>query len=105
MACPDFEQLVQEGPNGHAARCETCAALLDALREVDSGLETAYAGIHAPPSLAAGVRLKIAGEGPRRGLSLLPEVLDLIGWLAILGLVAVLVPQLVPPWGAALAGL
>ncbi len=105
MACPDLERLLQEGPDGHAAGCEACEALLQALWEVDAGLEAAYAGIHAPPSLAAGVRLKIAEKRPRSGPSLLPEALDLIGWLAILVLVAVLVHQLLPQWGAALASL
>jgi len=105
MACPDFEELVRQGPGGHAARCEECAALLEALADVDRSLETAYAGISAPPGLAAAARLRIARESAGRGPSLLPEILDLIGWAAVLALVAVLAPRLLPLIDAALAKL
>jgi hypothetical protein len=90
MACPDFETLVREGPNGHAAECECCAALLEALSEADATLEAAYAGISAPPSLAAAVRIRIAAQQGVRRLPILPDVLDFIGWAALLALVAVM---------------
>ena len=96
MACPDFETVVREGPGGHAAQCEKCAALLDALADVDASLETAFRGITAPPDFAAAVRRRIAREEVRRP-SLVPEVLDLIGWAALLALVAVLAQRFLPP--------
>ena len=96
MSCPDLETLLQEGRSGHAARCETCAALLDALADVDSALESAFAGVSAPPSLAAAACLRIAEERSRRRLSLVPEILDFIGWAAILALVAVVVERYLP---------
>jgi len=105
MACPEFEELVRQGPGGHAAQCEECAALLEALAEVDAGMESAYEAVSAPPGLAAAVRLRIAAERSRRAPSPLPEVLDFIGWAAILALLAVLTPRLVPLVQAALANL
>jgi hypothetical protein len=104
MGCPDLEDLLREGPDGHAARCQECAALLEAWADVDAGLEAAWRGVHAPPSLAAAVRLRIDAERSCRAPSLLPEVLDLIGWLAILTIVAVVVPRFVPLLGAVWAG-
>lgn len=105
MECPDFEELVRQGPGGHAAECEACGALLEALAVVDRSLEAAYAGISAPPGLEAAVRMRIARERARRWLSPLPEVLDFIGWAAILALLAVLAPRFLPVIYAALARL
>ena len=96
MPCPDFESLVKEGPSGHAAHCEECAALLEALADVDAGLEAAFAGTAAPPSLAAGVRMRIAGDCARWRPPMLPEILDFVGWAALLALVAVLAQRFLP---------
>jgi hypothetical protein len=96
MSCPDFEVLLREGRGGHAAECERCGALLDAVADVDAGLEAAWSGVSAPPSLAASVRLRIAAEEARRRPSLVPEVLDFIGWAAILALVAVVAQRYLP---------
>ena len=103
MACPDLETLVREGPAGHAAHCEDCAALLEAFSEIDAGLDAAFTGIAAPPALAASVRLRIAAEEARRKPSLLPEILDFVGWAAVLALAAVLVERFLPLVDAAVA--
>jgi hypothetical protein len=102
MACPEFEDLVRDG-GGHAAHCEECRALLEALADVDAALDAAFAGISAPPSLAAAVRARTAHEFPVRRPSLLPEVLDFIGWAAVLALAAILLPRFLPLLDAALA--
>jgi hypothetical protein len=99
MACPDFETLLGEGPNGHAASCEHCAALLESLAEVDATLEAAYGAISAPPSVAAAVRSRIAAQQAVRRLPILPDVLDFIGWAALLALVAVMAQRFLPPLG------
>ena len=62
MACPEFEDLVREGAAGHAARCEDCRALLDALADVDAAFEAAFAGVFAPPGMAAAVRARVPGK-------------------------------------------
>jgi predicted anti-sigma-YlaC factor YlaD len=105
MACPEFEDLVREGAGGHAARCEECRALLDALADVDAVLEAAFAGVSAPSGMAAVVRARVARKLPLRRPSPLPEVLDFIGWAAVLTLAAVLLPRFLPLIDAALAGL
>jgi hypothetical protein len=102
MNCPEWEDLLREGPGGHAAQCEECRALLDALTDVDATLEAAFAGISAPPSLAAAVRARVAREVPARQLSLVPEVLDFIGWAAVLAMAAILAPRFWPLISAAL---
>jgi hypothetical protein len=104
MACPEFEDLVRGGAGGHAARCEDCRALLEALADVDATFEAAFAGVSAPPGMAAAVRARVARELPLRRPSPLPEILDFIGWAAVLALAAVLLPRFLPLIDAALAG-
>ena len=103
MACPEFEDLVGEGAGGHAAPCERCRALLDALADVDGAFEAAFAGVSAPPGMAAAVRARAARELPLRRPSMLPEILDLIGWAAVLALAAVLLPRFLPLIHAAIS--
>lgn len=105
MACPEFEDLVSGAAGDHAAHCEDCRALLDALADVDATFEAAFAGIAAPPSLAAAVRLRVERELPLRRPSLVPEVLDFIGWAAVLVLAAVLLPRFLPLIHDAIASL
>ncbi len=105
MACPDFEDLIRGAARGHAAHCEDCRALLEAWGEADATFESAFAGVHAPPSLAAAARIKIDRQASLRAPSPLPEILDFIGWAAVLTLAAVLIPRLIPWIDAALANL
>lgn len=107
MACPSFEDLSAGGESvlRHAAECEDCRALLEALAGVDTTLESAFAGISAPPGMAARARALAARETPLRRPSVLPEVLDFIGWAAVLTLAAVLIPRFLPQIQAMLASL
>ena len=58
------------------------------LSEVDTALRAAYAGVFAPPELAARVRQSIpypaAGDARRARVSLVPEILDFIAWGGVL---------------------
>ena len=105
MACPELEDLLRDGAGGHAVRCEECRALLDSLADVDAAFEAAFAGISAPPRLAAAAGSRIAREIHLRAPSVLPEVLDFIGWAAVLALAAVLLPRVLPLLDAAMARL
>ena len=105
MACPEFEDLLNGRAGNHAASCEECRALLDALADVDAALETAFAGITAPPGLAAAVRARVSREVPLRAPSVMPEVLDFIGWAAVLALAVALWPRFLPLLEAALSWL
>jgi hypothetical protein len=105
MACPELEDLLSDRSCEHAAHCEACRALLEELTCVEATLETAFAGITAPPGLEAAVRARIAEELPQRGPSLVPEFLDFIGWAAVLAVAAIVVPRFLPIISAVLAGL
>jgi hypothetical protein len=69
-----------------------------ALRIIDEELGAALAGVAAPPHFAAAVRLRIRA----RRVSPLPEILDSIGWAAVLAIVFALLLWLAPmaqnPW-------
>jgi hypothetical protein len=101
MACPSFEELLR-GAGDHAARCEECRALLEALTEVDATLEAAFADITAPAGLAARARAQASLEAALQRPSWVPEILDFIGWAAVLALAAVLIPRCLPLLQAAL---
>ncbi|MGA2182171.1 MAG: hypothetical protein ABSH47_04020 [Bryobacteraceae bacterium] len=69
-----------------------------ALRIIDEELDGALAGIVAPPHFAAAIRRRVrAGR-----VSPLPEILDAIGWAAVLAIVFALLLWLAPmaqsPW-------
>ena len=85
MACPELEDLLSGASGNHAVHCEACRALLDACAEIDSVFDAAFARNSAPAGLAASVLY------PR--LSPIPEVLDLIGWAAVLAVAAIVLPR------------
>jgi len=107
MACPRLKELAAGDATAiaHAARCEECHALLEALAEVDATLDAAFAGISAPLGVAARARAIAHRQMPLRRPSVLPEVLDFIGWAAVLTLAAVLIPKFLPDIQALLARL
>lgn len=96
MACAEFEERLLEYAelgNGerarvdaHAAQCSSCRGFLEALRTVDSQLTAQLAGLEVTPAFAPAVRRRVRHErsGPRP--SLVPELLDLVGWGAIVAL-------------------
>jgi hypothetical protein len=103
MACPDFEDLLREGPGGHASGCGECRALLEAAAEVDRTLELAFQDVSAPGrvSAAAYARIERLSRIPRP--SLVPEILDFMGWAAVFAAAAVLIPRYLPEVIQALA--
>jgi len=105
MPCPDLEELLNDENNGHAVNCGKCRALLGAVARVDGILSAAFAQVSAPPGLAAAVRGRVALEVPERRPSPLPEVLDLIGWAAVLAVAAIVIPRFTSLLGSVLAGL
>jgi len=74
------------------------------LRMIDEELDTALAGIAAPSGFAAAVRRRVAASR----VSPLPEILDSIGWLAILAVAFLLLLWLFPlargSWWPVVAG-
>ena len=93
MACPRFEDLLTESNAVHIAHCQKCRALMDALARVDATFEAAFGHISAPPGLAEAVQARIARLHPERRFTPVPEVLDLIGWAAVLAIAALVGPH------------
>ena len=102
MACSEFDSVLSGTAGNHASHCEECAAMLEAATDADAILESALTGVSAPPRLAAAARMRILAESRSKGPSILPELLDLIGWAAILTLAAILFPSFWPLVSAAL---
>jgi len=105
MACPEFDDLLREGAGGHAERCEECRALLDALARVEGIFDRAFTGIGAPPGMAAAVRARLMRECPVPRPSVIPEILDFIGWAAVLAVIAIVIPRFLPLISAMMAEL
>ncbi len=64
-----------------------------ALREIEDQLDRAFSGVSAPEHFSAAVRKRIR-EQP---VSRLPEILDFIGWTAVLAAVCALLIWFAPP--------
>jgi hypothetical protein len=56
----------------------------DEFNQIDEELTRAFAGTHAPASLASSVMNRVRTPPPSR----LPELLDAIGWVGILSFAA-----------------
>jgi len=109
MACAEFEdRLIDyadiEGEaracvDTHLAECAGCRQFLEALRFVDTELSVRFSGIEASAAFTAVVRRRVEREASARRLSFVPEILDFVGWgaiVALLGLMAWWVLPLIP---------
>lgn len=114
MPCGAFEdQLVEyaelpdrerDAVDAHVAGCAECRMYLETLSHVDRELDRVFAGAAAPPGMAAAVLRHTRTPEP----SMLPEVLDAIGWIgvfAILGCLAFFVQGVTIAWAIAAASL
>ena len=113
MACPEFEdRLIEyaaiEGEaracvDTHLAKCAKCRQFLEALRVVDMELTARFSGREASAALAATVQRRIEREASARRLSFVPEILDFVGWgaiVALLGMMAWWVVPFIPAFNA-----
>jgi anti-sigma factor RsiW len=106
MACAEFEERLLEYAelaNGerarvdaHAAQCASCREFLEALRTVDFQLTAQLAGLEVTPAFAPAVRSRVRRESAAARPSLVPELLDFVGWGAIVALVVLLAWWLAP---------
>jgi hypothetical protein len=106
MACVEVETLLLEYAelagsarvlvDAHVAQCLDCREFLDALRTVDSQLTAEYTGLPVPSSFAPAVRQRVQTASPPARPSLVPELLDFVGWEAITVLVGLLAWWLIP---------
>lgn len=98
MPCASFEDLLLDyqelepaergAVDAHMAGCADCREYLDTLAHLETGLCDLYAGAQVSPAFRNEV-LSIL-ERP----TLLPEVLDFIGWAGIIAALICLVPLL-----------
>src|SRR5438132_332113 len=118
MACPEFEdRLIEyadiEGEaracvDTHLAECAGCREFLEALRVVDTQLAARFVGREVSAAFAPAVRRRVEREASAHRLSFVPEVLDFVGWgaiVALLGLMALWVLPLMPAFNANRAAL
>lgn len=109
MPCGEFEDRLldyaslpdreREAIDAHLAGCSACRMYFETLERVDSDLNRAFASIEAPAEWAETVLRRTRTPEP----SVVPELLDGIGWLgvlALLGCLAFFVPGVNIVWAA-----
>jgi anti-sigma factor RsiW len=94
MPCGEFEDRLldyaslpdceREMIDAHLAGCSACRMYFDTLERVDSELDRAFASIEAPAGWSETVLRRTRTPEP----SVVPELLDGIGWLGVLALLA-----------------
>ena len=97
MPCGTFEDRLLEyadlpdqeraAVDAHVAGCAACRIYLETLAHIDRELEHVFASAVAPVGLAAAVLRRARAPEP----SMVPELLDAIGWIGVFALLACLV--------------
>jgi anti-sigma factor RsiW len=105
MPCPEFEDLLtayaeltpveRQRVDAHLRGCAACQSWFEALAEVDLALTIEFEGVRAPATLAMAVRGKMAQSLPAR-VSAVPEILDFVGWLGVIGAAGLLAYFTIP---------
>ncbi len=100
MGCAEFQELLLEygelsgdgrAPvDAHVGQCAGCREFLQALDAVDAQLGAQFGGRETSAGFAPAVRRRVNREAAVRRPSLVPEVLDFVGWIAIVALIGVL---------------
>ena len=95
MPCDSFEDRLldyselsaaeREPVDAHVAGCADCREYLDAAERLDARLADLYAGVRVSPGFQAAVLSRMKAEVPLARPSLLPEVLDFVGWAGVIG--------------------
>ena len=103
MPCAQFEDLLldyghldpeQRGSiDAHVAACADCRAFLDSLAEMDAACSARFAQLGAPTAFREAVLRRIDREVPLRRPSYVPEVLDFVGWAAVVAIAVGLLYQ------------
>jgi anti-sigma factor RsiW len=105
MPCTEFEDLLtgyaeltpdeRQRADAHLRACPACRCWFEALAEVDAALASEFECVHAPAALAAAIQRQIARPLPAR-VSALPEILDFVGWLGVVGAAGLLAYFTIP---------
>jgi predicted anti-sigma-YlaC factor YlaD len=105
MPCTEFEDLLaayadlttaeRQRADAHLRACPDCRNWFEALAEIGAALGASFEDIHAPATLATHVRRQIVDHQPAR-VSPVPEILDFVGWLGVIGAAGLLAYFLIP---------
>jgi len=115
MPCAEFEdrlldyaELASDARSRldvHVSACAECREFLDALCTVDAGLTAQFRGNPSvSAAFASAVRQRVRQKTPLARPSLVPELLDLVGWgaaVSLLGLMAWWFSPVLPGMNAA----
>lgn len=101
--CADLEPLLfdyrnlsateRERVDAHVASCADCRETLKALSYLEDELSEVCSAIDAPAEFRNMLRSRVALEKPVRGPSVVPEILDFLGWSAIFAVAVVVAGQ------------
>ncbi|HYM11901.1 MAG TPA: hypothetical protein VEU62_14285 [Bryobacterales bacterium] len=106
MPCPQVEDLLVDygelaaaergAVDAHVAACADCRAFRDALTGLDDALTAAFASAEVPAGFEASVLRRARHAAPAGRPSWIPEILDFIGWAAVVGIALYLVNDASP---------
>lgn len=106
MICGSFEDLLlaeqdlsaedRQRLDLHLAECERCRSYQDALEQLDAALVQRFRGIETSEAFRSQVYSRIAVPAALPAPSFVPELLDLIGWAAVMAVVFVLAWTMLP---------
>jgi anti-sigma factor RsiW len=106
VICTSFENLLlayqdlspqdRQRLNLHLAECDGCRSYRDALEQLDSVLTQRLRGIEASEAFRSRIYSRISAPTTLTAPSFVPELLDLIGWAAVVAVVFVLTRAMFP---------
>jgi anti-sigma factor RsiW len=107
MPCNEFESWLldyagleperRRAVDIHLAVCPECRLHFEALAEADAALSLRFPARRAPAGFETAVLGRIERQLPLRKPPLLPEILDFVGWTAVVATAAGLLYRL-SPW-------
>lgn len=100
MQCGEFEERLLDyaglatearaSVDAHIAQCAGCQEFFEAMRAVDAALTAQFAAREVTAAFAPMVRRRIQRDASARQPSWIPEILDFVGWVAIVALIAMI---------------
>ncbi len=107
MPCAEFEDRLLDYASlreeqrlpveAHLRGCEDCCTFLEALSSVDAALARGLGGLEVSPGFRRAALDRAWSEVPLRKPSFVPEILDFVGWAAVVAIVVDLLYK-VKPW-------
>ncbi len=106
MPCAEFEDRLLDYENlreeerraveAHLRGCEDCCTFLDALSSVDAALARGLGELEVSPGFRRAALDRAWREVPLRKPSFVPEILDFVGWAAVVAIVVDLLYRVKP---------